>query len=123
MAIQNIKINGIEFKSINAACKHHKISKNTYSARRHRGWSIIKSITTKTIAKKDQEPAFVKKIKINGINFKSVKTAAKYFDIPYTVFAHRVRKKFSKKRLLHKGTLESSIASKSIKVRIVNITN
>ena len=30
MAIQNIKINGIEFKSINAACKHHKISKNTY---------------------------------------------------------------------------------------------
>lgn len=118
MAIQKITINGKEFKSINAACKFYGIKKSTYIGRRYRGWSIIKSITTKTIAKKEQEPAFVKKIKINGINFKSVKEAAKYFDIPYTIFAHRVRKKFNKKRLLHKGNLESSIASKSIKARI-----
>ena len=118
MAIQKIIINGKEFKSINTACKFYGIKKSTYIGRRYRGWSKIKSITTKTIAKKDQEPAFVKKIKINGIYFKSVKAAAKHFDIPYSVFAHRVRKKFSKKRLLHKGTLETSIASKSIKVRI-----
>ena len=118
MAIQEIIIKGKKFRSINAACKFHRIKKSTYIGRRYRGWSIIKSITTKTIAKKDQEPSFVKEIKINGIYFKSVKVAAKHFDIPYEVFAHRVRKKFSKKRLLHKGKLESSIASKSIKVRI-----
>ena len=118
MAIQEITINGKNFRSINAACKFHKIKKSTYIGRRYRGWSIIKSITTKTIAKKDQEPAFVKKIKINGIYFKSVKAASKHFDIPYGVFAHRVRKKFAKKRLLNKGTLASSISKKSLKNRI-----
>ena len=60
MAIKKITINGQQFRSINAACKFNRVKKSTYIGRRHRGWSIIKSITTKTIKKKDQKPAFVK---------------------------------------------------------------
>ena len=123
MAIRKITINGKQFRSINAACKFNNVKKSTYIGRRHRGWGILKSITTKTIEKEKQPSPIAKKITVQGITFKSINLASKYFSIPYSVFAHRVRKKMSTKKLLNKGKLESSIASKSIKQRTAECKN
>ena len=123
MAIRKITINGKQFRSINAACKFNNVKKSTYIGRRHRGWGILRSITTKTIEKEKQPSPIAKKITVQGITFKSINLASKYFSIPYSVFAHRVRKKMSTKKLLNKGKLESSIASKSIKQRTAECKN
>ncbi len=101
MAIKKITINGQQFRSINAACKFNKVKKSTYIGRRHRGWSIIKSITTKTIKKKDQKPAFVKKIRFVGKTFPSLKALCKFKGVPYHTFHARQKKGMSLKDSLN----------------------
>ena len=119
MAIKSITINGTKFRSINEACKFNGVKKATYSGRRNRGWGIIKSITTKTIKKKDQKTN-LKRIRFSGKSFPSLKALCKFKGVPYHTFHARQKKGLSiKDSLNNERSGMSGPPPKSVKERIL----
>ena len=108
---RKVEIAGKKFKTLKDAAKHFNINQGTFVTRLQTGWTLEQAAG---LEKYNKIPAGYVEVKIDGKTFKTIRDAAKYFDINDHLVRSRINKGWNIKKALKTKKVD---LAKKVKVK------
>lgn len=86
-----ICVEGIDFKSLAAACRYYNLGSNTVKYRLKNSWSIEEAFGIKNKETFNHGIPII----VDGINYSCLKQACRYYDVGYQTVVSRIRRSWS----------------------------